>query len=164
MTLVVVDNTVLSNFAHVEKPNLLQQAFTDLATTPAVMTELNTGEQLERVPAVDWSWLSVVTLTAEEQARVDTLHETLGLGEAECISVTKERGGLVLTDDRDARKVARSLDVAISGTLGVLMNLVRQNILTIAQADALLEAMKRRGYHSPVDSLSDLVDDDGQEI
>jgi predicted nucleic acid-binding protein len=159
MTLVVVDNTVLSNFAHIERPELLHQAFADLATTPAVMTELATGEQLGRVPAVDWSWLSMVTLTAEEQTRVDTLHETLGLGEAECIAVAKERGELVLTDDRDARKVARSLDVAVSGTLGALMNLVRQGILTIAKADELLETMKQHGYHSPISSLSDLDDD-----
>jgi uncharacterized protein len=145
MTLVVVDNTVLSNFAHIERPELLQQAFADLATTPAVMTELAAGEQLGRLPTVDWVWLAVVTLTADEQTRADTLHETLGLGEAECIAVAKERSGLVLTDDRDARKVARSLDVPISGTLGTLMNLVRQDILTIAQADALLDSMKQHG-------------------
>jgi predicted nucleic acid-binding protein len=160
MTLVVVDNTVLSNFAHVERPALLQQVFADLATTPAAMTELAVGEQLGRLPVVDWAWLSIVTLTPDEETQANALNETLGQGEAECIAVAKERDGLILTDDRDARKVARSLDVPVSGTLGALMNLVRQGILTIAQADELLAGMKQHGYHSPITSLLELVDDD----
>ncbi len=160
MRLAVVDNTVLSNFAHIEKPDLLQQALADLTTTPAVMMELAAGEQLGRLPVVDWTWLSVVTLTPDEETHANVLNETLGRGEAECIAMAKERSGLILTDDRDARKVAHSLDVPASGTLGALMNLVRQGILTIAQADELLADMKQHGYHSPINSLSELVEDD----
>jgi len=60
MTLVVVDNTVLSNFAHAEQPPLLQQAFDQLVTVRAVMEALSEGLRLEQLPTVDWTWLAVI--------------------------------------------------------------------------------------------------------
>jgi predicted nucleic acid-binding protein len=64
----------------------------------------------------------------------------------------------VLTDDRDARRVAQAIGVDLSGALGALVNLVDQGTLSIAQADELLAEMQRHGYHSPVNSLSELED------
>jgi predicted nucleic acid-binding protein len=61
-----------------------------------------------------------------------------------------------LTDDRDARRVALAANLAVSGTLGTLVRLVDREILTVSQADGLLAGMKQHGYHSPVDSLTEL--------
>ena len=66
---------------------------------------------------------------------------------------------MVLTDDRDARKVARKTDVPVSGTLGCLMNLIDSGILSITAADELLALMKQHGYRCPVNSLSELTGD-----
>ena len=64
---------------------------------------------------------------------------------------------MVLTDDRDARRVAQTRGVAISGTLGALVNLVDQGTLTLDQADSLLTQMKQYGYRCPVVSLRELL-------
>lgn len=156
MTTSVVDNTVLSNFAHVNRPELLQAAFDELAIPPAVREELAEGERLARVPTVDWDWLTVIELTPEEKARSDQLGQVLDFGEAECIAVAEARHWIVLTDDRDARHLAQSLGVYISGTLGALVNLVKQGTLTLIHADELLAEMRQHGYRSPVTSLSEL--------
>lgn len=63
----------------------------------------------------------------------------------------------MLTDDRDAREFAQQMGISISGTLGLLVLLVEQGVLTVAQADALLTQMISAGYRSPVVSLAELL-------
>ncbi|WP_119065660.1 DUF3368 domain-containing protein [Aggregatilinea lenta] len=156
MIAAVIDTTVLSNFAHVDQPQLLRSAFDDSVTVRAVMDELAEGVRLARLPDVNWRWLRVVELTTDELLRADELNRTLGRGESECIALAQSRQWIVLTDDRDARTAARTAGVSVSGTLGCLMNLIEINTLTLSQADRWLEQMVRHGYRCPVKSLADL--------
>lgn len=156
MTAAVVDNTVLSNFAHIHMPELLREAFDRLVTSPAAMRELAEGVRLGRVPSADWTWLTGLELTAEEQSQVDGYRQRLGQGEAECIALAQSHAWIVLTDDRDARQAAREAGLMVSGTLGALMNLAQQEIVTITEGDTMLAEMRRHGYQCPVESLSEL--------
>lgn len=158
MTTAVVDNTVLSNFAHIEKPELLRAAFDKLVAPRAVMDELAEGERLNRVPPVNWSWLPNAVLTTEEHSKAEALGQLLGRGEAECIALAQSRKWMVLTDDRDARQAARAAGVSVSGTLGALMNLVHLKIATIDEGDIFLAEMKQHGYRCPIVSLTELDD------
>ena len=47
--------------------------------------------------------------------------------------------------------------IAVTGTVGILLACVRQNYLSLEQANALLTAMIAAGYHSPVESLDALL-------
>jgi len=84
------------------------------------------------------------------------LLSVLERGEADCIALVRARGGVVLTDDRDARKVAALLGLEISGTLGCLDLLVQEELLDLKAAEALLGEMIACGYRSPVQSLRQL--------
>jgi predicted nucleic acid-binding protein len=152
----VVDTTVCSNFAQAGEAKLVQTAFPVVGSPRAVLDEIATGHDLGYLPAVDWSFLEDLKLTEKEASRARELEATLGAGEAACIAIAEERDGLLLTDDRAARKAARAAGVRLSGTLGVLARLVDAGRLTIAEADELLGAMLRAGYRSPVSSLTDL--------
>ena len=56
----MLDATLLSNFAHVRRPELLHNALgAAAATTPAIIAELAAGETLGWVSVCDWSWLPV---------------------------------------------------------------------------------------------------------
>lgn len=156
MIAAVVDTTVLSNFAHIEQPRLLANAFDQLVTVEAVLAELTIGMASGRIPAVEWSWLTVIEMTAAEVASAEKLNRTLGAGESQCIALAVARGWMIVTDDRDARRAAQAMNVAFSGTLGALMNLVRGNSLSLSEADNYLKVMKQHGYRSPVNSLSEL--------
>jgi predicted nucleic acid-binding protein len=149
----LVDTTVLSNFAHVGQSQRLRLAFDDLAVPRSVMDELAEGERSGRVPVSDWGWLRVVELTDQETRRAVDFKQRLGAGEADCLAIAESRGWMVLTDDRDARKIAAAAGVALSGTLGA------QGVFTIPEADTVLADMKRRGYRCPIDSLRELEDD-----
>lgn len=152
----VIDNTVLSNFAHVQQPRLLEQAFDNLVSVPAVMEELAIGQERGRIPTVEWYWLSIVDLTPSEKMLSQEIGQVIGHGEAECIAVAQSRALFILSDDRDARRIAQGRGIIVTGTLGALMNLVRQDILSLPDADELLQIMRSQGYRCPVVSLSEL--------
>ena len=156
MPFVVTDTTTLNNFAQIGRPDLLQKAFPELAAPQVVREELAEGERLGHVPAGDWSWLNLLELTEAEQSRAADLERHLQPGEAACLATVEARGSLVLTDDRAARLVAASLKLEVSGTLGALIRLVRQKVLTLEEGDALLVEMMIRGYRSPVQSLREV--------
>lgn len=155
MTIAVIDATVLSNFAHLKNPELLNAAFEASVTVEAVMREIQAGVDSARLPSVDWSWLLIAQLTAPELVVAAVLKETLGKGESECIALAQSREGIIVTDDRDARNVARKMNVSISGTLGALNNLVEQQALSISEADEALRLMRLQGYRSPVKSFTE---------
>ena len=69
--LALLDNTVLSNFVIVDRVEQIRAALDDVATVPLVLDEYRAGVRLGRIPPVDWSWLSVLSLTAEEQPDVE---------------------------------------------------------------------------------------------
>ncbi len=156
--LVLLDNTVLSNFALVGRVDLLRLALgSEVSTTQQVMEESLAGVALGRVPATDWAWLPVIALSAAEEETYQTFLRHLNRGEAACLAVAAQRPARILTDDRDARALASRRGIAISGTLGVLARLVKLGYLTEAQADDLLQHMIAKGYQAPVGSVKGLL-------
>jgi predicted nucleic acid-binding protein len=154
---VLLDATVLSNFARIGQVDLLRLALpSDAATTPQVLAELERGVAGGRLPAGDWGWLAAVQLTPPEEVNLARVRLILGDGEASCIGVALERGCVIFTDDRDARRYARRQKLRVSGTLGVLLLLVERKHLTVAEADACLREMIAHDYRSPVTSIAGL--------
>ena len=64
---------------------------------------------------------------------------------------------MFVTDDFQARKAARALGVPISGTIGVLIQAVKQRLMPTIDADSLLLQMIANGYHSPHSTISELL-------
>lgn len=154
----LLDTTLLSNFAHLRRPDLLRLALgEDIAATSLVMTELRAGKVLGLVPVCDWDWLRVLEPTDDEHRLAVTLEQQLDPGEAECLAVAETRGYTFLSDDFVARRLAQQRHVTVSGTLGVLLTLVHEAHLTVEEADSLLAVMMSHGYRSPVKSLSELL-------
>jgi predicted nucleic acid-binding protein len=55
------------------------------------------------------------------------------------------------------QQLAQARDVPLTGTLGILIALVRDDALSLNEANAVLTTMIRRRYRSPVDRLDELV-------
>ncbi len=150
------DTTVLNNFAQIRRPHLLQSAYPDLSVPRPVWIELERGVRRGAVPSCDWSWLDILDLTENEHVQAAQIGRGLGPGEAACITLAISRGLSILSDDLDARKLARSLGLEVSGSLGVLGYLVLRQTLSMDEADALLNEMIRRGFRSPYRSLREI--------
>ena len=161
MRVALSDTTVLSNFAHAQRPDLLRTLFVHLYIPRSVREELAQGEREGLIPKADWEWLEVISLSPAELAASRQLQQKLDLGEADCLAVAQARDLTVFTDDRRARRIGRSMGLLISGTLGCLQDLVDQSILDPQSADLLLTSMRKQGYRSPVASLRDAGLEDG---
>jgi predicted nucleic acid-binding protein len=136
--LVVADTTVWSNFAHGGRPRLVQDAFPGVTSPRAVLDEVAEGHRLGFLPGFDWAFVQEIELTELEATRAEEFEARLGPGEAACIALARARGALLLTDDRAARRLARALEIKVSGTLGVLARLVDSRRLSVDEADDLL--------------------------
>jgi len=91
--LYLLDTTVLSNFAHVRRPDLPPAVLgSSLAVTPGILSELRAGEQSGRAPSCDWGWLTVLAPTAAELAAAVDLARQFDPGEAERLAVALQRG------------------------------------------------------------------------
>lgn len=156
--LVLLDNTVLTNFALVGQDNLPTRLWSDAAcTTTAAYGEYLAGTAVGILPADAWRDLIQVALNEREEAFAARLTTQLGAGERSCLAVAISRSGALASDDLLARRWAREHGVEVTGTVGILLACVRRSYLTLEQANAFLAAMIAAGYRSPVERLDDLL-------
>ncbi len=154
----VSDTTLLSNFSHADRPDLPKLAFPGLVMPGVVLDEFNEGIRLGYFPPHDWNSIPLLDPTALEVSALQQTSPPLDKGERACIALALRLQAVVVTDDRDARRVAQSLGLEVSGTLGALCNLVDQRHLTIEAADEILAKMLFKGYRSPVASIKTLLE------
>lgn len=155
---ILLDCTLLSNFARVGRIQLLEQATGGNAlTTPEVMKEFKAGVDMGYFPANHLEWLPVVSMSTKEQKTYRMLHLQIGSGEASCLAIAQHRKMTVASDDSDARRYAQQSGIPITGTLGILVHLIRQNILLLPEGNQILQEMVRNGYYAPMMSLEALI-------
>lgn len=153
----VLDNTVMVNFALIQRTNWLQAFWPDaLVTAEDAWAEFQAGIRLGRLPDADWSWLTILSLTETERNLQNQMVPPLDWGEAACLALAYYRGYALLTDDRVARREARRMGVPVSGTIGVLKSLVDEGVVSLHDADTALQQMIAFGYYAPIRSLREL--------
>lgn len=119
---------------------------------------MKAGESLGFIPVCDWSWLPVIELALDEISLYEKLRLVLDDGEASCLAIAKSRQAVLVTDDLQARRLAGEEKIQVSGTIGLLLMLIRDEHLTLQEANAMLSEMIARGYRSPVRDLLALLD------
>lgn len=159
------DTVTLGNFALTGCFGLLVDRYgTSLSVTEQVRVELAAGRAggHDGLDAVE----AALTAGAISQAGpMDTaerelfgeLLRTFGAGEASCIAVALQRGGVVVNDDRTARRRCASRGILVTGTVGILQALCADRIVSTEEADALLARMVEIGFYSPIRRVSDLI-------
>jgi predicted nucleic acid-binding protein len=93
---------------------------------------------------------------AEHQLRGE-FNLLLDPGEASCLALSISRGLILVTDDLAARQLAQDRDVLVTGTIGILLALVRHGLLSLTESNAILAEMIEKRYRSPVDHLDELI-------
>jgi predicted nucleic acid-binding protein len=165
---VILDATVLSNYASTDSVTWLATILDDLQTVPAVRTELKQGREvgyayLEHALDVLESGRIGIAETAPEQLQQDypEIQTRLGPGEAEALVAAHTAGGTLVTDDGPARTLAADYDIALTGSIGLLVRGVVLKELTVERADEWLTTwIEERNYYAPVDSVTAALPDD----
>ena len=112
--------------------------------------------QIEPVDSEGWLRILAPNSAAEHRLRSE-FDQLLDPGEASCLALAISRRMTLVTDDLAARRLAEKREVPLSGTLGILIALVRHNAFSLKEANAMLEAMIQRRYRSPVDRLDEFI-------
>lgn len=157
--MILVDNTVLSNFALAGLLDLLYSfAGNKGVTTDHVLAEFSRGVEIGVLPESDLTWLRVVQVEGRsEEALFRSLRKELDIGEASCLAIAIARESDFLSDDGDARAIARREGVRLSGSIGVLLSLVQSGQIDLKRANDALNDFIRYGYYSPVKTLDPLL-------
>jgi predicted nucleic acid-binding protein len=149
--LVLLDTTILTNFALVGLASLPRDLWGNrVSTTAEVLEEYRAGIKTTALPREDWKDLKTIILTSEEQVLGAKMFPKLGRGERTCLVVAVVRGAMLATDDQLARRAAKYHRIELIGTVGILKASVQHRLLSQLEAQRKLEEMIAAGYYSPV--------------
>ncbi len=117
----VFDNAVLSNFARINKLELLFHLSKELITTKEVIEEVKKGIRKKPtlfriIELIDRNEISIGTLERIDNIiLMDSLiqERVLGIGEISAMALAKEVNGLFITDDEQASKKAALIGIEI---------------------------------------------------
>jgi hypothetical protein len=165
---VIANTTVISNFAAVGRLDLIRGLLIEVCISTDVYGEIQDGitEGIEYYTGIEDhiypftldGWLHLCPIQGDEELRLfNQLPAALHRGEASCLAIAAQRGWAFITDDSRARKAARALGISISGTLGLLIEAVKIDLLSASEADRLLDMMIALGYRSPHGTVSELL-------
>jgi hypothetical protein len=147
--MIICNATPLIAFARIGKLALLRKVVGTLVIPNAVAREISVYSDIQHglIDLAQEPWISVQRLQSE--AHVHLLLPTLDRGEAEVIALALERAaGLVLIDELTGRKVAESLHLTVSGSVGILIQAKQMG--EISAVKPFLDEMMQRGIrYSP---------------
>lgn len=156
---VVLDTTVASNFAFTNDISLLTHGLdARVVLVPAVVDELVNGvEAGHNYLASALESIEIIETESEPDERV---REQLDYGEAYALDAAATLGGTLATDDFAARTIADVKGVDLTGSVGLLLELIACGELTVTEADNRLQRwIDENSYLSPVERIQDAVPD-----
>jgi len=146
---IVCDASCLILLNKIGRLDLLQKVFGRILITPEVHSEFN-----QPLP----KWIDIQSSTSSLQKG---LLNILDKGEASVISLASELDdSLLVIDESKGRKIAIQMDLAITGTLGILIIAKRKGIISKVKP-VLIEIQKTnfRISQELIDSVLKLVDE-----
>lgn len=160
---VVLDATVLSNFAATDSITQLVAILDQPVAVPAVRTELETGQDHHSflASALDQFGddISVIEPQTQSTTQVTDIRARLDSGEAASLLGAMAYDGTLATDDLAARDVAADLGVPVTGSIGILVLGVRRDVIARETANRWLDDWnEKRGYYAPVERIEDVLE------
>ncbi len=117
--ILIADTSCLIVLTKIGELDLLRQVYGSISTTPDVAAEY--GEALP-------TWVEVASV--QDSYKQLLLEMQLDKGEASAIALALEMpGSTLILDDYKARKVARRLGLALTGTVGILVKAKLKGII-----------------------------------
>ncbi len=157
--MIVIDNTVLSNFARTNQFQLLELFCRSRGlVVQAVREEFQQGISRGLFPETDLSWMNQIDITDPKEIYLSQRYRLeLGNGESDCLAIAVCRNHELLTDDRRARQIGFREQIRVSGSVGVLGSLIRRSTISLLEGNQVLKEFIKAGYFSPVEELDDLI-------
>ncbi len=141
----VVNASPLIYLGKIGELKLLKSIFAQVITTKEVKSEVLRFESAPEQVVLNEAFNSWIKTKIPKNNSLITQFEQLHIhrGEASVLVLAKEIRSqseiiVVVIDDLAAREIARTMGFNITGTVGILLRSVKQNLLTIKQCKSLL--------------------------
>jgi predicted nucleic acid-binding protein len=125
---VVSNTTPILSLLKIEKLDLLKELFGGILVPYAVFREIEAGKSRKfYADLTQFEWISIERIR-EPNARSYLLD--LDDGEAETLILAKEQAAdLVIIDEKPGRQYVKRFDLALTGTIGILLNAKDQGFI-----------------------------------
>lgn len=142
MRKVIVNSTPIIGLADIGQLDLLRQVYDHIIIPQAVYDEIITPSVKHQVDE-NSGWIIIKKIQDDSQKRM--YRAKLHAGEVEVMILAQEQNAeLVILDDNAAKKTAKYLGLAVTGTLGVLLRAKREGY--IEAVAPLMEALARNRF------------------
>ncbi len=144
--MILLDNTALSAFAHIDKLNIPSKLFGEAFIPESVYYEgvlkSKKSERVDRITnSIEEGLIKVIKPEKHDIEFANRLPSTLGSGERYTIAMGISKKCLIATDDLKPRKIAKELGLDIIGTLGILRLAYKKNLLDKKELKRLVELL-----------------------
>lgn len=161
MPKVVCNSSPLIHLAKVGKLELLKGYFTEISIPEAVYREcVIDGKDREDAKRIEnATWIRVVDIKNIDLKKA--FNTVLDEGESEAIVLAlQESADLILLDDYEARELARTYGLNITGTIGILIKAKYEG--DISSIDEMLKKLRRTGFWLSDDLYTKILRDEGE--
>ncbi len=129
---IVIDSTCLIGLERIGKLDILPELFEPILIPDEVFNEFGRS----------FSWLNVETPT--NLALINALKLSVDDGEAEAIVLALEKNCKILSDDKQARLVAKKLGLQVIGTIGMLIQAKQNGLIDLLEP--VLKDLENNGF------------------
>ncbi|MEA1868937.1 MAG: DUF3368 domain-containing protein [Euryarchaeota archaeon] len=161
MPKVVCDSSPLIHLAKVGKLELLRAFFMEILIPEAVYREcVAEGKNREDAKKIEnAAWIRVLDIKNIDLKRA--INTVLDEGESEAIVLAlQESADLILLDDYEARELARTYGMAITGTIGVLIKAKHEG--EISSIGEMLKELRSTGFWLSDDLYAKVLREEGE--
>jgi len=156
---VIANSSPLITLSLVKKLNIFKELYGKIIIPQAVFDEIipkDKGkhgiEEIESAIASGW----IIQRKIRNRMAVEMLLSELDLGEAEAIVLAREKkANLVILDNREPRRVAKSLGLKIMGTLGVLKH--AHTLGLVEDLKDILDEIRLKGFWISQDLYNEIL-------
>ena len=148
--LVVADATPLISLMKIGRLNLLERLFGQVVIPEAVYSELTTNTAFHKEARQIEECGFINRVSVADMKTVDVLRRATGLdlGESEAIVYADTNGAnILLIDEAKGRRVAKTMGLAIMGTLGMLIESFYKGILTGDEIEIDMNQLRTNNRH-----------------
>lgn len=161
----VVSNTSpVLNLAIIGRLPLLQQQFGEIWLPPVVISELRIDEDLPGVQTVREAlaegWIHIQAV--EDIGLVEVLRRDLDGGEAEAIALAIQlKADHILLDEKEGRRIAKTLGLRSTGILGVLLRAKQEGHLPSVR-ETIEQLQIQAGFRIGMELLAGILRESGE--
>lgn len=148
--IIVSDATPIISFVKMNKLQLLNDLYGDVLLPDAVYKEVTTNPQFsnEAKKIMMCSFIRKVQVDNREKIAILKRATGLDLGESEAIVYSDmNKADLIIVDEIKARRVAMSMNLRITGTIGTLILANQEGLLEKNEAIKCVDILKQNHRH-----------------